>query len=132
MIVLNKSILFVSFSGTPPLLSQTMITFKIINPNLYAPVCDMKTKHIKWSIMENSPLGTLVGNLTCFDRDQDEFNGRLAIDIVWTDSDTIPFDISMKTTDHSQVKFAFEIICIYVAVFFFFSCLVKTLVNLLS
>jgi len=92
--------------GIPSLSSQQIINFKIINQNQYSPICDIKTKNISWSIIENSQIGTIIGNISCLDEDIDQFNGQISIDYQWILEDKkhiIPFEIITKKSNTSQV-----------------------------
>ena len=95
--------------GTPALSSRSSITFKVINRNEYAPTCDVDNqKNIVWTIMENSPMGTIVGVLACRDEDKDELNGRISIYSQWFSRDnlhgrSIPFEIRTQRSNTSKV-----------------------------
>ncbi len=89
--------------GIPSLSSQQMITFKIINQNNYSPKCDIK--NISWKIRENSGIGTIIGNISCWDDDNDELNGKISVESQWILEDknsSIPFEIITKKNNISQ------------------------------
>ncbi len=100
----------ITFLGTPSLSSRGIITFKVISRNEYSPICDVDKNNISWSIMENSEIGTIVGIITCRDKDQDEINRRISVYPQWfskenntNNKQSIPFEIITKTTNLSEV-----------------------------
>lgn len=110
--------------GTPALSSRGMITFKVINRNEYAPTCDVNNqKNIVWTIMENSPIGTIVGVLACRDEDNDELNGQISIYPQWfsrenLDEHSIPFEIITRRSNISKVIIEFCFSSIFIVIIF--------------
>jgi hypothetical protein len=82
----------------------------VISRNEYSPICDVDKNNISWSIMENSEIGTIVGIITCRDKDQDEINRRISVYPQWfskenntNNKQSIPFEIITKKTNLSEV-----------------------------
>ncbi|CAF4929257.1 unnamed protein product [Rotaria sp. Silwood1] len=101
--------------GSPPLSSETTITFTIVPRNEYKPICDIDNKNLSLSIKENSKQGTIISTILCHDDDQDEFNRQMSVYVRWWPEQihnekiqyNIPFEIITQKSNSSEVKIIF-------------------------